>query len=121
VIEDFGSMSLRKSPTMTPARLAANRQNALKSTGPRTAQGKAQSRLNALRSGVSSPIYLGMVDAFLDALPNTFERTAALLSRQLARHPLFAEAVEMFRTVEAPLKMRRQKPGKRPKTKKFSI
>ena len=37
--------------TVTPARLAANRRAALKSTGPRTARGKAQSSLNALRSG----------------------------------------------------------------------
>ena len=37
---------------MTPARLAANRRNARKSTGPRTARGKAQSRMNGLKSGV---------------------------------------------------------------------
>jgi len=33
-------MALLKSRPMTPARLAANRRNARKSTGPRTAQGK---------------------------------------------------------------------------------
>lgn len=37
--------------TVTPARLAANRRNAAKSTGPRTARGKARSSLNALRRG----------------------------------------------------------------------
>ena len=44
-------MSLRKSPTRTPALLAANRANARKSTGPRTARGKSFVRLNALRHG----------------------------------------------------------------------
>ena len=33
-------MSLRKSPTLTPALLEANRRNARKSTGPRTARGR---------------------------------------------------------------------------------
>ncbi len=40
-------MPLLKSPTLTPARLAANRRNALKSTGPKTAAGKRRSALNA--------------------------------------------------------------------------
>jgi hypothetical protein len=47
------------SPTMTPARLEANRRNgrnARKSTGPRTAQGKSQSRLNSLREGNRSAL-----------------------------------------------------------------
>ncbi len=44
-------MSLRQSPTRTPAVLAANRANAQKSTGPRTARGKAQVTLNALKHG----------------------------------------------------------------------
>ena len=44
-------MSLVKSPRMTPAKLAANRANALKSTGPRTWRGKGQVALNALRHG----------------------------------------------------------------------
>lgn len=42
---------LCKSPLPTPAALAARRANALKSTGPRTARGKAWSCLNALRHG----------------------------------------------------------------------
>ena len=42
---------LRRSPRLTPASLAARRANALKSTGPRTARGKAWSSLNALRHG----------------------------------------------------------------------
>jgi hypothetical protein len=38
----------------TPARLAANRQNAQRSTGPRTQAGKAVTRLNALSHGLSA-------------------------------------------------------------------
>src|SRR5271169_160112 len=44
-------MSLRRSPQLTPASLAARRANALRSTGPRSAAGKARSCLNALRHG----------------------------------------------------------------------
>lgn len=43
-------MSLLKR-TVTPARLEANRRNALKSTGPRTAEGKSRSSLNAMKRG----------------------------------------------------------------------
>ena len=49
-------MSLRKNP-MTPARLQANRRNSQKSTGPRSARGKSQSRLNRLRGGGRSRLY----------------------------------------------------------------
>jgi hypothetical protein len=44
-------MSLRKSPTRTPALLEANRANARKSTGPRTLKGKNRIVLNALKEG----------------------------------------------------------------------
>lgn len=38
----------------SPAQIAANRRNARQSTGPRTANGKAKSRLNALRHGLTA-------------------------------------------------------------------
>ena len=44
-------MPLRKSPVRTPALLAANRANSLKSCGPRTPRGKARVSLNALKHG----------------------------------------------------------------------
>jgi hypothetical protein len=42
---------LRRSPRLTPAALAARRSNALKSTAPRTEQGKARVGLNPLQHG----------------------------------------------------------------------
>jgi hypothetical protein len=47
-------MSLRKTPTRTPALLAANRANARKCTGPRTPEGKIRVALNALRHGLKA-------------------------------------------------------------------
>jgi hypothetical protein len=44
-------MSLRKSPELTPKLLAAARQNAQHSTGPRSAAAKQNSKLNALKHG----------------------------------------------------------------------
>ena len=44
-------MSLRKSPQLTPALLAAARHNAQHSTGPRSAAAKQNSKLNALKHG----------------------------------------------------------------------
>jgi hypothetical protein len=44
-------MSLRKSPQLTPALLAATRNNAQHSTGPRSPAAKQNSKLNALKHG----------------------------------------------------------------------
>jgi hypothetical protein len=44
-------MSLRKSPQLTPALLAATRQNAQHSTGPRSPAAKQNAKLNALKHG----------------------------------------------------------------------
>src|SRR5271157_2081837 len=46
-----GTMSLRKSPQLTPALLAAARHNAQHSTGPRSPAAKQNSKLNALKHG----------------------------------------------------------------------
>ncbi|HMD96973.1 MAG TPA: hypothetical protein VKM93_06525 [Terriglobia bacterium] len=48
-------MPLGQPKTKTPALLAACRANARKGTGPRTAEGKSRSRLNALKHGRYSP------------------------------------------------------------------
>jgi len=94
-------MSLRKSPRMTVARLEANRRNAQKSTGPRTARGKAQSRLNSLRAGGRSHLVDGLYRALILAPPGTLEQSvAALVTPEMAAHPLFAEALHDFREFE---------------------
>jgi hypothetical protein len=45
-----------ESKPTSDARLAANRQNAQSSTGPRTSTGKAKSRLNAIKTGLCSHV-----------------------------------------------------------------
>jgi hypothetical protein len=47
-------MSLRKSPHITPALLAANRLNAQKSTGPRTLRGRVTAAQNSFKHGLRS-------------------------------------------------------------------
>jgi hypothetical protein len=94
-------MSLRKSPTLTPALLASNRRNAKKSTGPRTVRGKAWSRLNRLRNGWRSQEYINFLEALLDAPPGRVAVTAqALLQSKSVLHPLFIEAAELSVQVE---------------------
>jgi hypothetical protein len=89
-------MSLRKSPTLTAALLNSNRRNAKKSTGPRTARGKAWSRLNRLRNGARSAEYISFVEALLDAPPGRVGVTAqALLASKQALHPMFKEIAEI--------------------------
>ena len=89
-------MSLRKSPTRTPAFLEANRRNAQKSTGPYTRRGKAQSCLNRLKTGERSRVYRQLWYGLLHAPPCAVGRTArALLSREQAAHPVFAELVDL--------------------------
>src|SRR5215469_17687724 len=94
-------MSLRKPPTMTEARLEANRRNARKSTGPRTAAGKARSRMNGLRHGGRSPEYLGLFAVLGEAAPCAVLRVGeACLTPAQRMHPLYVELVEMFTQVE---------------------
>ena len=67
-------MSLRTSPTMTPARLAADRRAALLSTGPRSRRGKARSRWNALRKGTYSETYFRVLEGLLGAKPEHMKK-----------------------------------------------
>ncbi len=84
---------LRTRKTMaTAAQIAANRRNALKSTGPRTAAGKAVSSRNALRHGLRA-----RATVVLDEDPRDFEAFGAELRAALAprdgREELLAETV----------------------------
>jgi hypothetical protein len=104
-------MALRKNP-MSPARLEANRRNAKKSTGPRTARGKSQSRLDGLRSG-GRCLYGDLLLALADAPPCAVAKTArTVLTPARAAHPLFAQLVEIFRQAEigTALRFRRPRP-----------
>jgi hypothetical protein len=81
--------------------LAANWSNAQKSTGPRTARGKAQSRLNALRTGERSVLLNRVFQALVDAPIYAIDETArAVLTPEQAVHPLFAQMVALFRALE---------------------
>jgi hypothetical protein len=94
-------MALRKSPTLTPALLAANRQNSKRSTGPRTARGKAWSRLNRMRHGARSPEYLSFLKALLDAPGGRVAETAqALLNSKPVVHPVYVDLAEISVQVE---------------------
>jgi hypothetical protein len=89
-------VSLRKSPTRTPALLAANRRNAQKSTGPRTARGKAWSCRNHLRTGGDSPEYKNFLYTLMNAPPGQMRPVAETLLRGLeVQHPLFTELAEL--------------------------
>ena len=46
----------RRTKTVTPRQLAANRANAKRSCGPKTTQGKLRSRLNALQHGLTAAV-----------------------------------------------------------------
>src|ERR1035438_8495779 len=90
-------MSLRKSPTMTPARIEANRRNALKSTGPRTTRGQAQARLNGLGKGPRSRFYHDFMMLLMETPPDELERTAReILTPQEADSRLFKGLLRMI-------------------------
>lgn len=61
------------SPTSLQRR-QANRRNALRSTGPKSAAGKQRSAANALSHGLSTPIELQSTDPLLIAISNCIEQ-----------------------------------------------
>jgi hypothetical protein len=94
-------MSLRKSPTRTPALLEANRRNARKSTGPRTARGKAQTRMNAFQNGNRSRLRGDLRLALLNAPPGRVEDwTQVLMTPEMACNQHLREVAEIFTQAE---------------------
>jgi len=102
-------MSLLERRVSSPARIAANRRNAQKSTGPRSARGKAQSRLNRLRNGGRSRLYQDLMWRLMDAPPGAVARTARVATTpELAVHPLFAELAQVFCRAEVEVALSRR-------------
>ena len=79
----------RDRPPPRPARLAANRRNALRSTGPKSAAGKQRAARNALKHGLAVP---------LRADPNLLGRIEAL-SRLIAGEGASASRLALARRV----------------------
>ena len=97
-------MSLRKSPTLTPARLAAHRRNALESTGPRTTRGKAQARRNGLRRGEGARLYHDVMMLLMETPPDRLEPTLRIvLTPEEARSRLFRGLVSMIHEADRAL------------------
>ncbi|MCP6280365.1 hypothetical protein NL459_27440, partial [Klebsiella pneumoniae] len=70
------------------ARIAANRRNAQKSTGPKTPEGKERSRANALKHGLCSAV---VVPESLEAIQ---ERAVAYFNALRPQHQLQAWLVD---------------------------
>ncbi len=70
----------------TDAKTRANRRNALRSTGPRTAEGKAQSRQNAYKHGLSISV---------DAADPEVEELAEVIAKL---EGMFGEVRDMIRS-----------------------
>ena len=105
-------MSLRKPYALSPARIAANRRNARQSTGPRSARGRAQSRLNRLRDGSRSRLYQDLLWELMPAPPAAVAQTArGTMTPELAGHPLFAELGRIFCQAEAEVALTRRALG----------
>jgi polyphosphate kinase 2 (PPK2 family) len=88
--------------------IAANKRNAAESTGPRTSQGKARSRMNALSHGSSSKIRFEQ--DFIARHLN--QRTAATLNAEL--EPVRQQRVVLLTALDAAISA-----GKATATKKL--
>lgn len=69
--------------TMSPAQLTANRRNAQKSTGPKTSNGKAVAKMNALKHGVLAQSVIVQGHKFKES-PCAFEKLCQEFYSELA-------------------------------------
>jgi hypothetical protein len=97
--KDEGSLTLppAKPRPISKQKLAANRRNARRSTGPRTAEGKARSRRNALRHGLlCESVLFGSERAPVDPeLQAVYEN----LQHQYGREEVETETDRLLRSV----------------------
>lgn len=85
-----------KSPKLTLRKLAANRANGKKSTGPRTAPGKARSRFNGLAHGWRSKTGKAILSAMWSAPPGHLRDTLdRVLTPGERNHPCFRRFIEV--------------------------
>src|SRR5947207_1428360 len=96
LIEELAAQPARKPKPISPKRLAANRKNAKKSTGPRTSKGKQTSSQNSLKHGLCSQSPL---------LPNECGATYEIFKQEIYQdlHPttclqkaLFSQAASLL-------------------------
>lgn len=75
--------------------IAANRKNAAKSTGPRTQQGKARSKMNALCHGFSKGTSAPRANSTTDSRAELEQNVNTLQSIRAARAKLLAELLHV--------------------------
>ena len=87
----------------TDSQIQANRRNAKKSTGPRSAEGKAASSQNALKTGIDakSPVIRGEDHATLEALATRYhERFQPATPSGEGRRPSCGRAPSMRKRLD---------------------
>ena len=101
--------------TVSPARLAANRRSARKSTGPRTDAGKARSSLNALREGRRSETIKLLWKIIFEAPPcGVIKMARRMMTAAQLSHPEVAWMLNHFLSAgDVPLEPDRS-PGQKP-------